>query len=98
MIPNNKHIKIKTYSAPFAEKPANFNFLIKNFSKILLLDEEKLSHAVKRSCEIKAQIVSDDEKVVTRSVRVIVIKNALSFLAIATGSTALLRIRLNTLR
>ncbi len=39
-----------------------YNFLIKNFSKILLLDEEKLSHAVKRSCEIKAQIVSDDEK------------------------------------
>ncbi len=39
-----------------------YNFLSKNFTKILLLDEENLAHAIKRSCEIKAQIVAEDEK------------------------------------
>ncbi len=39
-----------------------YNFLIKNFSKILLLDNENLKIAIKRSCEIKAEIVSKDER------------------------------------
>lgn len=39
-----------------------YNFLSENFSKILLLENNLVVSAIKRSCEIKAQIVSKDEK------------------------------------
>ncbi len=39
-----------------------FHFLEKNIDKILSYDLEALKHAIKRSCEIKASIVAEDEK------------------------------------
>lgn len=39
-----------------------FNFLEKNIDKILSLDSEILKRTIKRSCEIKASIVAEDEK------------------------------------
>ena len=38
-----------------------YDFLSENFSKIMLLEEKFVVAAIKRSCEIKAQIVSKDE-------------------------------------
>ncbi len=39
-----------------------FEFLEKNYEKIFALDEESLKKIITRSCEIKAEIVSRDEK------------------------------------
>jgi 3-dehydroquinate synthase len=39
-----------------------FDFLDKNREKILSLEPEALTHIIKRSCEIKAEVVSQDER------------------------------------
>lgn len=39
-----------------------YEFLDENFSKILLLESRPLIQAIKRSCEIKAKIIGQDEK------------------------------------
>jgi 3-dehydroquinate synthase len=39
-----------------------FDYLDKNREKILSLDPHALSHIIKRSCEIKAEVVSKDER------------------------------------
>ncbi len=39
-----------------------YDFLIENSSKILLLEDDVVIKSVKKSCEIKAKIVSQDEK------------------------------------
>jgi 3-dehydroquinate synthase len=39
-----------------------FDYLDKNRDKILSLDPDCLSHIIKRSCEIKAEVVSKDER------------------------------------
>ena len=39
-----------------------FTYLEKNFYKILTLDNEYMEHVVARSCEIKADVVSKDER------------------------------------
>lgn len=39
-----------------------FKFLKDNISRILNLDKEALGHIIKRSCEIKADVVSKDER------------------------------------
>lgn len=39
-----------------------FAFLENNRDKILRLDEKSLTHIIKRSCEIKAEVVSKDER------------------------------------
>lgn len=39
-----------------------YNFLEENFSKILLLENEPLIEAVKKSCQIKADIIGKDER------------------------------------
>lgn len=39
-----------------------FEYLEKNIEKILSLDETSLTHIIKRSCEIKADVVSRDER------------------------------------
>ena len=41
---------------------ALFDYLDKNRDKILSLDPDALSHIIKRSCEIKAEVVSKDER------------------------------------
>ena len=41
---------------------AFFDYLDKNREKILSLDQEALSHIIQRSCEIKAEVVSKDER------------------------------------
>ncbi len=41
---------------------AFFEYLDKNREKILALDREALSHIIRRSCEIKAEVVSKDER------------------------------------
>lgn len=39
-----------------------FDYLEKNREKILNLDPDALSHVIRRSCEIKAEVVSNDER------------------------------------
>ncbi len=39
-----------------------FEYLEENYSKILAMDEECLSHVIKRCCQIKAEVVSRDER------------------------------------
>lgn len=39
-----------------------FEYLERNIASLLKLEEEPVSHIVKRSCEIKAQVVSEDER------------------------------------
>ena len=39
-----------------------FDYLDKNRDKVLALDPEALTHIIKRSCEIKAEVVSKDER------------------------------------
>lgn len=39
-----------------------FNFIESNIKEILDLDDEKVRHLIKRSCEIKSDVVSKDEK------------------------------------
>lgn len=39
-----------------------FSYLENNIDKILSLDESRLRHVIKTSCEIKASIVADDER------------------------------------
>ncbi len=39
-----------------------FDFLEKNREKVLSLDPDALTHIIKRSCEIKAEVVSKDER------------------------------------
>jgi len=46
-----------------------FGFLEQNLSKLVALDKGITGHAIQRSCQIKAEIVSQDEK--ERSVRAI---------------------------
>ena len=41
--------------------PALFDYLDKNRKKILSLEPDVLTHIIKRSCEIKAEVVSKDE-------------------------------------
>ncbi len=41
---------------------ALFDYLEKNRDRILTLDPEALSHIIRRSCEIKAEVVSQDER------------------------------------
>lgn len=42
--------------------PEFFEYLEKNIEKVLTLDETYLIHAIKRSCDIKADVVSMDER------------------------------------
>jgi 3-dehydroquinate synthase len=42
--------------------PEFFSYLEKNIEKVLSLDEAVLTHIIKRSCEIKADVVMKDEK------------------------------------
>ena len=46
-----------------------FSFLEQNLSKIIALDKGAMGHAIQRSCQIKAAIVSQDEK--EKSIRAI---------------------------
>jgi 3-dehydroquinate synthase len=39
-----------------------FDYLVRNREEILLLDAESLMHIVRRSCEIKAEVVARDER------------------------------------
>ncbi|WHZ22521.1 MAG: 3-dehydroquinate synthase [Nitrospira sp.] len=39
-----------------------FEYLERNITSLLKLEEEPVAHIVKRSCEIKAQVVSEDER------------------------------------
>ncbi len=39
-----------------------FEYLEQHIDRILKLDDEAVAHIVKRSCEIKAQVVSEDER------------------------------------
>ena len=45
-----------------------FNYLEENLTDILSLKKDKLLHIIKRSCEIKARIVEEDERVAGKRV------------------------------